>query len=158
MVALATGREVRNVTMGVYNPREKGRRWIDITAVPLFRPGEEKPCQVYTVFEDITLRIQAEANTKEAHARLATVMETAQVAICVAHDRQCRRITGNEKARQFLVGALNDETPKVRMVAGRALLILGQGVDAEVLQIRLQSERNEAVRKDWTRGLRQFGK
>ncbi|MBZ5726388.1 MAG: PAS domain S-box protein [Acidobacteriia bacterium] len=56
MAALATGREVRNVSMGVYNSREKQFRWIEINAVPLFRAGEAKPYQVYTIFEDITGR------------------------------------------------------------------------------------------------------
>jgi len=60
MVALATGREVRAVRMGVYNPREKQYRWIEINAVPLFRADEPKPYQVYTIFEDITGRKLAE--------------------------------------------------------------------------------------------------
>ncbi|HZI32609.1 MAG TPA: PAS domain-containing protein, partial [Candidatus Binatia bacterium] len=52
MVALQTGREVRDVVMGVYNPREKGYRWINVSAVPLFHPGENRPYQVYTIFDD----------------------------------------------------------------------------------------------------------
>ncbi len=54
MVALRTGQKIRDVVMGVYNPREKGYRWINVSAVPLFRPGEDRPHQVYMVFEDIT--------------------------------------------------------------------------------------------------------
>ena len=60
MVALATGREVRTVRMGVYNPRARQYRWIEINAVPLFRRGEANPYQVYTVFEDISERKRAE--------------------------------------------------------------------------------------------------
>jgi len=56
MVALRGGREQRGVTMGVFNPREQRYRWISISAVPLFRPGETKPYQVYTLFDDITLQ------------------------------------------------------------------------------------------------------
>ncbi len=54
MVTLQTGREVRDVVMGVYNPYEKDYRWINICAVPMFRPGADLPYQVYTLFDDIT--------------------------------------------------------------------------------------------------------
>ena len=60
MLALRTGQIVRNVVMGVYNPRLRGYRWININAVPLFRSGDAAPYQVYTVFEDITERKQTE--------------------------------------------------------------------------------------------------
>jgi len=54
MVALRTGKEVRNVVMGVFNPEEEGCRWININAIPQFRPGETKPYQVYATFDDIS--------------------------------------------------------------------------------------------------------
>ena len=38
MVELQTGREARDVVMRVYNPCEKGYRWINISAVPMLRP------------------------------------------------------------------------------------------------------------------------
>ena len=56
MVALRTGKEVQNVVMGIYNPKLEAYRWINITAVPLFRNGETEPFQVYAVFDDITER------------------------------------------------------------------------------------------------------
>ena len=79
MVALATGREVRAVRMGVYNPRAKQRRWIEVNAVPLFRSGEEKPYQVYTIFEDVTQRKIAEEALRASEARFAFVLEAAQL-------------------------------------------------------------------------------
>ena len=54
MIALQTGQSVKDVVMGVYNPRLGQRCWIKTSAVPLFRTGEEKPYQVYTTFDDIT--------------------------------------------------------------------------------------------------------
>ena len=60
MVALHTGQVVRDVVMGVYHPHEEQYRWINITAVPLFRTGEARPYQVYAIFDDITERKQAE--------------------------------------------------------------------------------------------------
>ncbi len=54
MVALQTGRPVYGFIMGVFNPGLDQTRWIRVDAVPDFRPGEERPFQVYTTFEDIS--------------------------------------------------------------------------------------------------------
>ena len=64
MTALCTGEEVRDVVMGVYNPKTKQHTWISVSATPQFRPGEKKPYQVYTTFQDITERRQAEENSR----------------------------------------------------------------------------------------------
>ena len=56
MTALKTGKVVSNVVMGVFNPKIGTHTWINIDAVPHFKPGENKPYQVYTTFEDITER------------------------------------------------------------------------------------------------------
>ena len=78
MVALRTGKQVRQDVMGVFNPREKAYRWISIDAIPLFRPGEPRPSQVYTVFEDITERRKGEESLRqiEAERTVATTVET----------------------------------------------------------------------------------
>jgi PAS domain S-box-containing protein len=73
MVALRTGQKLHGVVMGVFNPREGAYRWISIAAVPLFRPGETAPFQVYTVFEDITERNAAEKQRQELLARERTL-------------------------------------------------------------------------------------
>jgi two-component system, chemotaxis family, CheB/CheR fusion protein len=54
MVALKTGQEVHNVIMGVFHPAKRENRWININAVPKFRPGETKPYEVFATFDDIT--------------------------------------------------------------------------------------------------------
>ncbi|NLT37373.1 MAG: PAS domain S-box protein [Methanomassiliicoccus sp.] len=69
MVALRTGIRIRDVIMGVWNLRDGDYRWIDITAVPLFRPGELRPYQVYTVFEDITVRKRTERALRKSEGR-----------------------------------------------------------------------------------------
>ncbi len=89
MVALRTGREVRNVVMGVYNPREKAYRWIDINAMPLFRDGENRPYQVYTIFDDITERKLSEKNLKKTMEELErSNKDLEQFAYAVSHDLQ----------------------------------------------------------------------
>ena len=70
MVALQTGQPVTGVVMGVFNPKVGDYRWISIDAVPLFRPGENRPYQVYAVFEDITERKRAEEALQKAHDEL----------------------------------------------------------------------------------------
>jgi PAS domain S-box-containing protein len=65
MVALKTGKEVRNVVMGVFDPNSEEYRWININAVPQFKPGETKPFQAYATFEDITERRRLEEGLRE---------------------------------------------------------------------------------------------
>jgi len=60
MIALKTGKSVSNEIMGVFNPKIEENRWINICAIPQFNSGEKKPFQVYSTFEDITDRMQAE--------------------------------------------------------------------------------------------------
>jgi PAS domain S-box-containing protein len=70
MVALRTGQAVRDVVMGVFHPQEGKHRWININAVPQFKPGADKPYQVYATFNDITGRVQAEAKIRKLNAEL----------------------------------------------------------------------------------------
>jgi len=60
MDALKSGQEVRNVVMGVYNPKVKDYCWININSVPQYIQGKSKPFQVYSTFEDITARKREE--------------------------------------------------------------------------------------------------
>ncbi len=70
MIALRTGQVVRDVIMGVYNPRDNLYSWIIVNAIPLFRPGEGKPHQAYTTFEDITEHKRMEAQLKESSQQM----------------------------------------------------------------------------------------
>ncbi len=54
MAALRTGKQIKDVVMGVYNPRMKEYRWIRIDAVPLFGEDTKQPTSVYTIFSDMT--------------------------------------------------------------------------------------------------------
>lgn len=68
MVALRTGKVQKDVVMGVYNLRRKGYTWININAVPQFRPGEDRPYEVYTTFEEIPGASAALPTGKQAKA------------------------------------------------------------------------------------------
>ena len=82
-VALRTGKEVRNVIMGVFNPGENKYAWININAIPQFKQGETKPHQVYTTFEDITERKQAEGDLKQSEERYRRLFEAARDGILI---------------------------------------------------------------------------
>jgi PAS domain S-box-containing protein len=71
MLALRDGQPVRGVIMGVFNPKLGEYRWINIDTVPVFSPGETQPSEVYTVFDDITLRKQAEEALRQNEKKLS---------------------------------------------------------------------------------------
>lgn len=54
MLALKTGKEIKNAVMGVYNPIHKKHKWIRINAVPQILNGEGKPNRVYATFSDMS--------------------------------------------------------------------------------------------------------
>jgi PAS domain S-box-containing protein len=58
--AMRTGQPVQDVVMGLVHVGDHLTKWIRISAVPQFRPGETTPYQVSSVFEDITERRQTE--------------------------------------------------------------------------------------------------
>ena len=76
MVALRTGQSLRGVVMGVFNPKADTYRWISIDAVPVFRPGENRPAEVYAVFEDVTERRRSEQLLQAAHERTETILRS----------------------------------------------------------------------------------
>ncbi len=83
MLALREGQEVRNKVMGVYNPQEKKYRWINVNAVPIIRPGEGKPFQVYTIFNDITERKKVEDALRKSEERYRTLFNTMDEGFCI---------------------------------------------------------------------------
>jgi len=70
LVALRTGKPVRNVTMGVYSPADDTHHWINVNAIPRFSPGEETPIEVYTTFEDISDQVAAQRELTAQHQAL----------------------------------------------------------------------------------------
>ena len=53
-VALRTGEMVSNVVMGLYSAQTGKYTWLNITAKPQFKPGEERPYQVIVTLEDVS--------------------------------------------------------------------------------------------------------
>jgi len=83
MTALHTGKTVGPFVMGVKNPRASCTVWISVNATPLFQPNETKPFQVYTTFDDITARKNAEAKRTESDARFRSYFELPLHGTCI---------------------------------------------------------------------------
>jgi PAS domain S-box-containing protein len=64
-VAIATGKPVRNVVMGIYRPRHKDTVWLHVDAVPEV-DGEGRVRQVVCTFFDITARTGLEQRHRAA--------------------------------------------------------------------------------------------
>lgn len=62
MIALKTGKPVGPRVLGIFSPKQNDYVWLSINAIPLFRPGEKEPFQVYTTFQDITAERKANRN------------------------------------------------------------------------------------------------
>ncbi|MCP4690040.1 MAG: PAS domain S-box protein, partial [Desulfobacterales bacterium] len=87
MLALRTRRGVRNVVMGILDPRTDELRWINIHASPRFRPGRDEPHQVYTTFENITERKCAEQETAIQKTYLEQLFEASTEAIAFIDEK-----------------------------------------------------------------------
>lgn len=83
MVALRTGRAVHDVVMGLFNPRSRSRVWINVNAIPQFRPGETIPYSVYATFEDVTRRGDAERALREREEVFSAIVNHASDGIAL---------------------------------------------------------------------------
>ncbi|MBU5614717.1 GAF domain-containing protein [Geomonas azotofigens] len=54
MAALSSGRPVLDSVAGVFNPRRGSFCWFNLNAIPMFRPGESSPYQVFVTMHDIS--------------------------------------------------------------------------------------------------------
>ncbi len=79
MIALKTGQMVKDAIMGVFNHQTDSYRWISINSIPQFKVGEDKPYQVFTTFDDITKRKQAQASLRDSEQFLNEIGSIAQI-------------------------------------------------------------------------------
>lgn len=78
--ALATGEAIRQQTLGMVRPNGNVH-WFSVDAIPQFRPGEERPYQVYTSFEDITAKVEFEDSLRLSKQRYQELYERTQATL-----------------------------------------------------------------------------
>ncbi|RQD58453.1 MAG: PAS domain S-box protein [Desulfonatronovibrio sp. MSAO_Bac4] len=103
MIALKTGKNIGPVTRGVFHPDKNTHIWLSITAIPLFRPGDDLPYQAYATFENITEQKLAQEEVRLAHQRLLTVLDSIDALIYVA-DMETHEILFMNKHGQEIFG------------------------------------------------------
>ncbi|MFC2176251.1 PAS domain-containing protein [Bacteroidota bacterium] len=54
MMALKTGKEIKDEIMGLFHPKTESYVWIKVSAYPVFENGSDKPVKVFSTFEDIS--------------------------------------------------------------------------------------------------------
>ena len=108
-IALREGISVSNVTIGVFNPREKRTRWIVINSTPQFRNNEEKPYRVYSTFTDITDRKLAEEALKASETRFSSIFHISPVCMAITRMKDNRVIEVN-KSWHTITGFSIEET------------------------------------------------
>jgi PAS domain S-box-containing protein len=75
MVALRTGSEVHDVVLRIWNARTDEPHWVSFDAMPRFRAGETKPCEVQVICHDLTAQVEAAALLRASEERSRLLIE-----------------------------------------------------------------------------------
>ena len=86
MIALHSGKEVRNVIMGISSNKKLDITWIVIDAIPEFLEEGGQPKQVLVSFADITQVKEIKLQIKEKKAILKSIMESTEESIWAVDD------------------------------------------------------------------------
>ncbi len=145
MVALRTGKPVRNEVAGVYNPQKKDFVWININAIPQFKQGEDKPYRAFVTAHDITAikhtqrELQQERDRARHYLDLAGVMFLAMNTegnVTLVNTKACE-ILGYEEAeilgKNWFESFLPERWREKVMAVGRELLA-GETENAEYFE------------------------
>jgi PAS domain S-box-containing protein len=100
MVALRTGKAVQNVVMGIFSSQAYSYSWFNINAVPQFLPGENRPFEVFTTFEDITDRKRMETKLKKSEYEKGVILSSMSEKV-VYHDPEMKICWANRSACDF---------------------------------------------------------
>ncbi|MCL5035898.1 MAG: PAS domain S-box protein [Chloroflexi bacterium] len=121
-MALRTGEPVMDVAMGVFNPSENQYRWILVSAVPLFKPGENKPYQVHTTFTDFTERKKDEERVIYLNSLLQAVRDVNQLIVIEKEpekllEETCKILIKTRGYRFIWIGEAREEGKRIFPIA-----------------------------------------
>ena len=98
MLALKTGKTIRNIIQGVYNPTRKEYVWILVNATPQFAKGRKTPYQAYSTFSDITERKTAEKELARSERDFRGLFNNAHDAIILFEEKAEIVLDANQRA------------------------------------------------------------
>lgn len=111
--AAITGNPVKNQLIAVRLPSGGDLTWMLVSAEPVLKGKVEK---IICTYQDFTrLRhveeklIQAYEEAEKSRSELSAVLDNAPIAIWIAHDPQCRKITGNIYANEGIMKVSPDD-------------------------------------------------
>lgn len=104
---LRSGEGAQDTVIGVFDPVRQEFRWMSVSTLPLSRPDEAKPHLVYTVFEDVTQRVRAEAALRRSESKFRNVVEQASDGIALTDEQG--RITEWNPAQERITGLKREE-------------------------------------------------
>jgi PAS domain S-box-containing protein len=79
MKALTTGKPVMGVVAGVFNPRLQQRIWMEINAIPEFKPNGKRPYQVLVTLHDLSERKKTEEEIKKNETQFTNAAQMARL-------------------------------------------------------------------------------
>ena len=146
MVALQTGKEVRDTVVGVYNPSKKHFKWLVVNAIPQFNKAGETPYQVFVTLQDITELKNAE---REAII-LQTTIDQAPVGVALA-DEQINIYYCNPKGLGTRGGATEDlvKIPKDAFTNWQVLKLNGEPYEVDDLPLVRAITKGESIREEF---------
>jgi PAS domain S-box-containing protein len=90
-----------NTVMGVWNPQKEQYCWVNINTVPLFKNDENKPYQIYTTFEDITVQKIALEELKTSEERYKLMFENNHSVMLLINPESGKIVDANLAACEY---------------------------------------------------------
>ena len=125
MKALRTGKPIYNEIVGVFNPTKNDYVWLSTNVIPQFKPGENKPYQVFVTLHDITNEKKAEQAFKEGERKYKELFSNAVVGIDV-HNADGSIHSVNKRAEEIF-GLSEEELKKKNLDFWKGKLIKPDG-------------------------------
>ncbi len=87
MKAFKTAKPVKNIILGVHNPKKEDYVWLNISAIPQFKKEDKKPYQVFVTLTDITDQKKAEIELLEKDRWLESIFRALPAGVGIVSKR-----------------------------------------------------------------------